>query len=262
MSGNDQELTGQAGGVGEASPAPSTTGGGEQATGAGGAVAGGEPTADGAAGPAIAEGQQVPAPGAEPSKPVDLTQMAEFRRWQAARDRREAQLQQQLEQGQSQMQEMQRRLETLQLADADPEQVASYYQQRLAELQEQQAQQAAVSQQRQKFLGAAQELLDELGLAYDTPGLEWSDEPSAEGLARLAASAAKLKALQAQGVARESQAVADQAAQAAKVEALTQAGVTKVSTATGAASPSGQNPIADITDPDTLLRMGLKGGGS
>ena len=223
-----KELAGQVEGVG---PLPlegeQATAGEQQQEQAGVA---GQPTTDG--GPAIAEGQ---VPGQQ--KPVDLTQMEEFRRWQAARDRREAQLQQQLDEGQRQAQELKRQVEQLQLADADPEQVATYYQQQLAKMQEEQAQRATMAQQRQTFVTEAGRLLEELGLASDTPGLEWSEEPSAEGLARLAASAAKIKALQVQQIANESQAVTDQAAQAAKVEALNAAGVTKVNTATGVAAP-------------------------
>lgn len=215
----DQELTGKAGGAGE-----------EKATGAEGAVAGAEPAVEGEQ-PAIAAGQEGPA-----EKPVDLTQSEEFRKWQAARDRREAQLRQQLQEQTRQMGEMQRRLEQVQLKDADPEEVAKYYQQQMEVLQVQQQQQAVAAQERAEIIRQAEQLLGELELDPNTPGLEWGEEPTWDGLARLAASAAKVKALQARAVTSGSQAVATEAAQTAKVEALRQAGVTKVSTATGAAT--------------------------
>jgi len=267
VSVNDQELKGQAGGAGEGQATGAAVVAG--ATGAEGAVTAQQPAAEGVV-PAIAEGQEgqpaegqagaaVPAP-AQP-QPVDLTQMEEFRSWQAARDRREAQLQQQLAEGQRQRMEMQRQLDQVRLADADPEEVAAYYQQQMEQMRVGQEQQAAAAQVRAQVLARAEALLKELGLDPSTPGLEWAAEPSWDGLARLAASAAKVKALQAQGLARESKTVAAEAARAAKVEALNAAGVTKVSTATGAAAPSGENPIEGITDPDVLLRMGLSGKG-
>lgn len=215
----DQELTGKAGGAGEG-----------QATGEG-AVAGAEPAAEGEQ-PTIAAGQE----GAPAEKPVDLTQSEEFRKWQAARDRREAQLRQQLQEQERQMTELQRQFEALNLKDADPDEVAKYYQQQMEAMRVEHDRQAVAAQERAQIVAQADELLRDLELDPNTPGLEWGEEPTWDGLARLAASAAKVKALQAKGVAKESKAVATEAAQAAKVEALKEAGVTKVSTATGAAA--------------------------
>lgn len=194
-----------------------------QATGEG-AVAGQEPTAE-------------TAKPIAPEPKVDLSQSEEFRKYQAARDRREEQLRQQMAETQRQMQEMQRQMAQAQLKDADPEQVAQYYQSEIERLQADTRQREAAMSERERCVAKAQELLDELGIDPSTPGLDWGDEPSSEGLVRLATSAAKVKALQAQVVQQQQQSVVTEATQAAKTEALTQAGVTKVSTATGTAGP-------------------------
>jgi len=161
-----------------------------------------------------------------------------FRQYQASRDRQYEQLRQQMAQEQAARAEVQQQMAELQLANADPEEVAAYYQRQASEMRATQERQRTAAQERMEIVGQAQQLLEELGLSAETEGLEWGEEPSWEGLARLAASAAKVKALQAQAMASESGAVATGAAQAAKVKALKQAGVTKVSTATGAATPS------------------------
>jgi len=231
-----EELTEGAGGVGEeqvaATPAP-----------------------EGAAGATILP--TAPPPPAIAEKPVvDLTQSDEFRKWQAARDRREAQLQQQLRAQGDQLQAMRQQFEKAQLENADPEQVAAYYQQRAASLEQEQGAQATQTLERQTIVAQAEELLADLGLDPATPGLEWGDEPSWAQLARLAASAAKVKALQARELEKQNQTVATEAAQQARTEALVQAGVTQVSTAVGGA-PAGTNPIAEINDPDELLKLAL-----
>ena len=194
-----------------------------QATGEG-AVAGQQPTA---------ETQQPIAP----AEKVDLSKSDEFRKYQAARDRREEQLRQQMAETQRQMQEMQRQMAQAQLKDADPEQVAQYYQSEIQRLQTETRQREAAMSERERCVTKAQELLQELGIEPNTPGLDWGDEPSAEGLVRLATSAAKVKALQARALQQQQQSVVADATQAAKAEALTQAGVTKVNTATGTAGP-------------------------
>jgi len=186
----------------------------------------------------------------------DLTESAEFRRWQAARDRRETQLQAQVAAGQQQMEGMQRRLAELQLVNADPEEVAAFYQQELVKVQAERAQVQQAQALRQEVEDAAGRLLAEHGLDVNTPGLDWGGGASWEGYAKLAESVAKIEALKASEQAKKTGAEVSQAAQAAKTEALTAAGVTKVSTATGVA-PGAQNPIGHITDPDELLKMGL-----
>jgi len=246
-----EELTGQAGGVGgeNLAPEPSPEGEGEATTGGGEAgVAAGAPTTEGAA-PAI-------------TKKVKLEELPEFRAYQAAFDRRYEQLRQNLERERQQREAMQQRLDEVQLANADPEEREAYYREQLARLQQEQQNAQREMVLRQQVQEAAAKLLDEHGLDVNTPGLDWDGGPTWEGYAKLAESVAKIEALKASQVAKMTSAEVSRAAQAAKVTALEQAGVTKVNTATGAA-PSGVNPIADIKDPDILLRMGLvpkKGG--
>ena len=207
-----EELTGQAEGVDA-----------EQATaGQEGGVAS-EPTAQGT--PAIAE------------QKVDLTKLAEFRQWQAARDRRESQLRTELQDQGQQVEEMQREVARLKLVDADPEEVTAYYQAEMARMQEAQRIQAKQQAQQKSYVAQAETLLEELGLEPDTPGLEWAEIPSEEGLKLLARSAAKLLALQLKALAEGTDAVIVDAARAAKVQALETAGVAQVSTATGVAAP-------------------------
>ncbi len=212
----NEELTGKAGGVGDLSAPSPPPGGGEGGEGA---------TAPAA--PAIAE-----------EKKVDLSKLEEFRSWQAARDRREAQLQTQLQDQGRQVEEMQREVARLRLVDADPDEVSAYYQQQMAQMQEAQRVQAAQVAQREELKTRAVALLEDVGLEPDTPGLDWAAEPSEDGLVRLAVSAARIKALQLQELAKGQGAVLLDTAQAAKVQALTAAGVAQVSTATGAAIPT------------------------
>lgn len=211
----------------------------EGASGVGEEQAAAAPAAESAeAGATIPPTAAPPPATAEEKKPVDLTKSEEFRKWQAARDRRETQLQQQLRTQGEQLQAMRRQFEEAQLKDADPEQVAAYYQQRAATLEQEQGTQAVQAQERQEIVTQAEVLLADLGLDPDTPGLEWGDEPSWGQLARLAASAAKVKALQVEALAKEQTTVVTEAAQQARTEALVQAGVTQVSTAVGGATPT------------------------
>lgn len=218
-----EELTGQQGtGVGEGA-ATAEEGVAEQ------------PTAE-APQPATAGGPEA-APGAgAPERPVDLTQMEEFRKWQAARDRREAQLQQQLQEQQRQVAEMQRQMEQARLATADPEEIAAYYQQQAQQLRDEQERQAAQAQERERIIGHVYQELEQIGIDANTPGLEWPDEISWQGAAEVLASAARMKALQVETLAKGTKTAANQAAQAAAAQALSEAGVTKVSTATGQAA--------------------------
>jgi len=222
----DEELTGQGGGVGEPQPG---TGAGVEVSGAVEGQA--QPTAE--TSPATAKEPTGPATA---ERRVDLTELDDFRKWQAVRDRREAQLQQQLEASQQQIEGLQRQMDEARLANADPEEVAAYYQQQVQQLQEGQRRQAQAAQERDQIIGHVYSKLEEMGLKADTPGLEWPEEISWRGAADVLASAAKIKAVQAQVAASETRATVDQATQAAKAEALNAAGVTKVSTSPGQAA--------------------------
>ena len=248
---SDQELTGKAGGVESSTPSPnpSRQPGGESEGGGAIAQTGVAPaegaTAEGQA-PTIAAGQQQagaqpPAGAGQPQPPaapqVDLTQSEEFRRWQAARDRREAQLQAHLVESQRRIDEMQQHVEQLRLRDADPEQVAAYYQEQMQRLQQERQQAQQQAQLRGQVEDAASRLLHEHGLDVNTPGLDWSGGATWEGYAKLAESVANMERLRAQQQSEQTRTVATAAAQQAKTEALEQAGVTRVNTATGTAAP-------------------------
>ncbi|HUW45513.1 MAG TPA: hypothetical protein VMW50_06925 [Dehalococcoidia bacterium] len=216
-----------------------------QATGEG-AVAGQQPTAE------------TPQPIA-PAEKIDLSKSEEFRRYQAAYDSRKRELEQQLAEARRQAEEMQQQIAQVQLRDADPEQVAQYYQAQLERVQAEARQREAAMSEREGYVAQAQALLEELGIEPNTPGLDWGDEPSAAGLVRLATSAAKLKGLQAQVITEDQRTAVTGATQAARQQALQEAGVTRVNTGTGAPSSRQDNPIADITDPKELLKIAMRG---
>lgn len=217
----EEELTGQAEGVGGVE---GTTGSTDVSTDVTGVSE--QPTA--APSPAIAE---------EPKKPVDLTEFDEFRRWQASRDRQEAQLRTELAERDRRMQEVQQQLERVQLANADPEEVANYYQKQYQAEMAKHGQMQQEQQLYQTVQAEAGRLLEEHGLDVNTPGLDWSGGASWEGYGKLAESVARIEGLRASEMAKKTSADVSQAAQVAKAEALAAAGVTKVSTATGAAVP-------------------------
>lgn len=175
------------------------------------------------------------------AKSRDLTESVEFRRWQAASDRRTTQLKSQLTDATQQMRAMQRQMEEYQLADADPTEAAKYYQEQLSREREEYKQAHELSIQEQAIIDKAMQLLSEHGMTKDTPGLDWSDRPSWEGYAALASSVAALERRRGSKQAEAKKAELAKVAQVAKTEALEQAGVTKVSTATGATPPNLRN---------------------
>lgn len=219
---DDLELTGNEAGVGEQVVAPEGAAESELTA---------TPTA-----PVIAE-------------KVDLTKSEEFRRWQAASDRRTTQLKSQLTDATQQMQAMQRQMEEYQLADADPTEAAKYYQEQLSREREEYKHAHELSIQEQTIIDKAMQLLSEHGMTKDTPGLDWSDRPSWEGYAALASSVAVIERQRGSKQAEAKKAELAEVAQVAKTEALEQAGVTKVSTATGATPPNLRNEYeAEIAD--------------
>lgn len=235
------------------------------------------PAAPAIAGAEGAPGAQAPevTPGAQPAggtagvqgtpslpqtKPVDLSQYPEFRKFQAERDRREAQLRSELDQIRTQVQEQQRRADELAVQGMDPEQQAEYYRQQNASLVQQQQQAMLQQEERRRIAESVYADLQELGIAPDDPGLAWPEEQTWETAKQIVSQAAKLSALRAQTVASEQTTQAAQAAREAGQQALVQAGVTRVAPAGGAA-PAAPNPLESITDPDTLLDMAMGGGG-
>ena len=269
------ELT-QGAGVGQAAGGGNGQGralsSGQAATGSeGGTIAAGaSPRSEGQvqpiAGAAIAdaslrsEGQ----PGQAQPQRVDLTQLPEFRAWQAGVDRREAQMRAQFTQQQQQMaQELQGlrfQMQQAQLADADPEQVAEFYRTQYEQMQQQTTQQAQQVTLADIVTQAGYAYLDALELAHDTPGLDWGAAATLEQLPRLMASARALADQRAATAGAQGETALQAAVRQAKIDALDAAGVTHVAGAVGSGG-AGQNPISDITDATELLQMawGKKG---
>jgi hypothetical protein len=234
--------------VGQQPGAPIAGAGAGQAT---------EPTQPGAG----AQPGQAGAPGEQTQ--VDLTEFRQFREWQAARDRREAELQRQLAENHERMRELEvqaRQAEEARLLrDAEPDEVAAYYQgqaekmrARMQALEGQQQQQAQIQQK-------ARDALARLGLDVSAPGLDWSGGPTPDGLVTLLESAGALLAQRGAETAQAAQQEVTDVARAARQEAILETGAARVSTQGGAAPPA--NPIEDVKDPDTLLKMAMAGGG-
>lgn len=191
------------------------------------------------------------------SEGVDLTALPEFRRWQAGADRREAQLRSQLmQQQQATAQELQAlrfEMQQAQLADADPEQVAAFYQQQLQQLQQTTAQQQQEAEMAQVVTETANEYLTALGLERNTPGLDWGEGPTMQQLPRLMASAKVLADQRATTTGAQQQATVQSQIRQAKIDALDAAGITQVGLAGG--SGGGDNPIENVDDPSTLFEL-------
>ena len=203
-------------------------------------------------------------PGQAQPQRVDLTQLPEFRAWQAGVDRREAQMRaqftQQMAQQQQELQGLRFQMQQAQLADADPEQVAEFYRTQYEQMQQQTTQQAQQATMAESVTQAAFAYLDALELAHDTPGLDWGAAATLEQLPRLMASARALADQRAATAGAQGETALQAAVRQAKIDALDAAGVTHVAGAVGSGG-AGQNPISDITDATELLQMawGKKG---
>jgi len=195
---------------------------------------------------------------------IDLTNLAEFRKWQANRDRREAAMQAQYERRLREMQEAQTRqqaeLAQLRLANADPEEAAAYWQEQYERQQAEIARQTQQAEVGQTVRTLGETLLEAYGLTAETPGLDWGDgNPTLQNLERLRASVKAVAEEQKAALEAERKRAQDAAVRTAQNQALEQAGVTPVSTATGGAGSA--NPIEDVTDPGDLLAMAFGGSG-
>ena len=202
--------------------------------------------AQGAEEPTAERAEPEPEPEQEPVKEkVNLDDMEEFRRWKSEADRRIAQATGQAEQErrqrelyQSQMTNLQRQLDEARLQDAEPSEVAAYYQQQLTAIQAEQQRQEEERARTQKMSDRALRFLEKLGLPPETPGLDWTGGATEDGLIALVESASELVALRGQQMTKQQKTDAETAARAAEQKALKDAGVTKVSTVTGGAAPT------------------------
>jgi uncharacterized membrane protein len=154
---------------------------------------------------------------------------------------------------------MERKLERARLQEMEPDERAEYLQQlrerdrqQQQQLQEQMATQAQIREE-------AASVLQEAGLDMNHPGLDWSGGATEVGLERLKASVERVKRLELEERIDTLESQAGQQTRQARQQALQEAGVTRVNTATGGGGRGDENPIAEIDDPDTLLREAFKG---
>jgi hypothetical protein len=211
-------------------------------------------------------------PTAEPPTRVELTEFPEFRSWQSQADRRVAALQAQLASEQERAKKAQEERDRYeqhwvqtQIADTDPQQVAAYYQQQIQKEREEYRQAQEAQTQQAEMQRRASEYLAKVGVAPDTPGLDWSGGPSYEGLVTLMDSVGGVLAREQKELATKAEATRQAAARKAKQDALQQAGVPNVSTATGAPASSLRNryeqeksQLKNTGDWTSLVELNLK----
>jgi len=237
MSDQNQEL-GNEGGVGAGAPT------GERAVGEG------TPTAPGSQ-PIAGEGQG--------ANKVNLTELAEFRAYQANVDReketarrREQALQQQLQTVQATQAAMAREFEQMQLKGAKPEQAVGYLQQQLAKERQEHENMLRQQSVATELQDRATKTLTSLGLDFDTPGLDFGDGQINEAnYVRLLESALQVAGKrtgdEAARLKAETEEAARVAAQTTQVALARQMGATTVSTTTGPGAPP-DDPFGGETD--------------
>ena len=240
-----EELTGQTG----VSAEPT-------ATGAGSAVAPGEARI-------AADGQPI----AAPQTTVDLTQLPDFRKYQAGVDRDKALSRQQIQALQAQLAEFQKQqaelaqqFDAARLQGVDPEEAVQILQEQLAK--ERQAAQRAQQEQNvaNELSQRASNMLASLGLDWDSPGLDLSGGSTPAGYQALLESAVKvagekLGAATQQGAETAAE-IALRATQAAQVEVARATGATLVDTSAGPGAADG-DPFGGETDPSKRLSIAL-----
>lgn len=165
---------------------------------------------------------------------VNLDEFEDFRKFKSMTDKRIAEERSRREQVEQQLGQLQQQLEEAALKDAPPEEQVTYLKGKMARLQQERARDQYVQQQRQKVNQEAIRLLSDLGIRQDHPELDWSGDPLQDGMARLAASAARIAA----GQAKVSKKTVEAKVREAKQEAVKETGAADVSTATEGAGPS------------------------
>ena len=195
------------------------------------------PTSPSPPGPAVGEQPtatpETTAAAPEPKR-INLNDFEEFRKYQASMDRKMAALQRQTEQAAQQVREAQDRLAESQLQDATPSEQVNYYK-GLADRREQEHQRWVAEQRR---IGALQnralETLKAAGLEPNTPGLEFPDEVSEEGLHKLTLNIIDLVAKRRQAQLAAEQQQAQREERDAHLGEVHASGAAQVSMGTGA----------------------------
>ena len=204
-----------------------------------------------------ATGEQPQGTQPTPAERLNLDDLPQFRKWKSDYDRRMAQAEKRAREAEERAAQTASRLEELELREMPPSEQASWYKTRLAQERADMERQRAETEERQRYIAEASEALAELGLKPDTPGLEWGDGPTPENMIRLMRSAARVVAEQTRQTRQAQAEQTEEQVREARIGALREAGVTRTSVATSGAPPE-SNPIANITDPNELLRMGAE----
>lgn len=211
------------------------------------AQAGGVPQTEAGTGlpPVPAPGTTAPqAPATAKPPRVNLDEIEDFRRWKRDYDQKHVALSRQAEaekqarlNAEKRMQEMEAQTARARLANADPEDIAKFYESEIARTRQTYEQQLQEMTQAEAAKQEALAFLQEVELAPETPGLDWSGGPTQAGIATLKTSAAKVLALQVKQAKATTATETQRAAQEARVATIQETGAAQVSTAAGGASP-------------------------
>ena len=181
-----------------------------------------------------AEGANQETEQAGERKPVNLDELPEFRNWKSKMDRQIAQERGERERLEQQMKEQRSRLQELQLQDAPPDEQVKILKNQLAQREEEMRMQQERQRKIQERTETAQQFLNELGLDWETPGLDKSGDPLGDGFERLVMSAAKIAAQKDGNSKQQVEAKVREAQQ----KAVKETGAADVSTATEGGGPS------------------------
>lgn len=174
------------------------------------------------------------AQAAEESPRVNLDDLPEFRSWKSTMDKRLAQERKERDRLAQELEATRTRLDEVALRDADPSEQVEFYRKKVAALEEGQRLQAQRQQQVAEVTERANAVLERLGLTRDTPGLDWSGDPTEDGFERLVMSAVELASRQ-QGP-KDKKVEAEM--RKARQQAIKETGAVDVSTAKPGASPT------------------------
>lgn len=179
-------------------------------------------------------------------KVADATKLAEEARERAETAERQLQERQTVENQAEQARVMR---------EGTPQEVATYWQGRAQMMEEQITTQNQQQQYVQQMTDRAEAMLKDLGLDFNTPGLDKEGGVSPDGFARLAVSAAAIAAKTKTAEQKVATDAVGEAARQGHLQGLKDAGVTSATLGT----PGGDSgSIAEITDSTTLLKMAFK----
>lgn len=181
-----------------------------------------------------AEGATQEGTEATEQQPVNLDELPEFRQWKSKMDRKLAAEKAERDRLAQELDQFRSKVDELSLRDASPDEREQYYKNKIATLEEERRMQAARQRKVAEATQRAEKFVTQLGLSMDTPGLDFSGDPTTtEGWQQFALSAAEIASKQ----RNKTQEQIDAEVREAQQEAVKKTGAAKVSTATGQASP-------------------------